>query len=227
MRVWYAALLVLMAAVPAQEAFAQAVPRIKAKILSFDGKALTVTSGAGAEAHTMTVSVLPTTRYMRLEDRALPAIAAGNYIGATVTKNKDGILRATEIHVFPEELRGSSEGIFDVAGRSMINATVRGNAAGIVSVGYRGAEGGDGPACTGHAPRTGGCKGSADILVMADVPVTALVPADKSLAVPGAIIALSVMAGPDGRPVTPGLTFEPGATPMPAAAPMAAKPRGR
>lgn len=231
MKFWSAALLALVFSLPAQGVFAQGVPRIKARVLSFDGKVLKVTSGTGAQTETLTVGVLPTTRYVRQEDRVLSNVAGGNYIGATVTRLKDGILRATEIHIFPESLRGNNEGIFDAAGRTMIDATVRIIGDGIISVAYRGATGGDGAACTGHAPRTGGCTGSADILVTQNTPVTALVPADKSLLVPGAVIALSVMAGPDGRPVTPGLTFEPDAgepVAAPAPAPSAApRPRAR
>ena len=230
MKLCSAAFVALACLMTAQGAVAQGVPRIKAKVLSFDGKVLKVTSGTGAQAETLTVGILPTTRYVRQEDRALADIAAGNYIGATVTKLRDGTLRAVEIHIFPEELRGNNEGIFTAAGRTMIDGTVRTTSAGSVSVAYRGADGGDGAACTGHAPRVGGCQGSADIVVTPAVPVTALVPADKSLLVPGAIIALSVAAGPDGRPVTPGLTFVPGtgepvAGPAPALPP-AAKVRG-
>ena len=193
-------------------AVAQGVPRIKAKILSFDGQTLTVTSGTGKNAQAMTVGVLPTTRIVRQEKRAPADIAVGNNIGATVTTTRDGALHAQEVHIFPEELRGSSEGVFAAGtGRSMIDATVSATAPGKLSVTYRGANGGGRPGL--HRPRrpaksVGGCQGSADILVAPGVPVTALMAGDKSLLVPGALIALSVMAGPDGQPVTPGLTVE-------------------
>jgi hypothetical protein len=232
MKLWCTAFAALLVST---SAYAQGVPRIKATVLSFDGKVLTVTSGVGKAAQTMPVEVLPGTRYMREEKRALADLAPNDYIGATVTTGKDGVLHAQEVHIFPEELRGSSEGVFTATGnRSMIDATVATVAAGTVSVTYRGAAGADGPTCTGRAPRQAdqGCHGSATILVAAGVPVTTLANGDKSLLVPGAILALSVMAGSDGRPVTPGLTvegqFAPDATPTPpSATPRPAKPPGR
>ena len=220
MKLWSAALLalVLVPVVTAPNAFAQGVPRIKATILSFDGQTLNVTTGEGKNVQAMSVGLLPTARIVRQEKRALTDIAAGDYVGATVTTGKDGILHAQEVHIFPEELRGSSEGVVPAGtGRSMIDATVRGTAPGVLSVDYRGADGADGAPCTGRAPPSGGCHGSADILVAPGVPVTALMAGDKSLLVPGAVLALSVMAGPDGRPVTPGLTVQP-AAPDPASA---------
>jgi len=75
-----------------------------------------------------------------------------------------------------------------------------------------------GPACSGRAPKAGGCKGSTTIAVAAGVPVIALLDGDKSLLVPGAILAVSILAGPDGKPVTPGLTVE-GNAPQKSAAP--------
>jgi hypothetical protein len=216
-------------------AHAQGVPRIKATVQSFDGQIITVNTGTGKQAQTMQVGITPATRYVREEKRALTDIATDNYIGATVTTGKDGVLHAQEVHVFPQELRGSSEGIFSIGNnRSMIDATVATVGGGAISVTFRGAPGADGPACTGRAPRQAdqGCHGSATIMVAAGVPVTALAAGDKSMLVPGAILALSVMAGPDGRPVTPGLTLEgqaaPDAAPAPpSAAPHPAKPASR
>ena len=219
MKLWSATAAAFLIATPA---FAQGVPRIKAAIQSFDGQTLTVTSGTGKNVQTTAVEVLPTTRILREEKRPQTDIVVGNYIGATVTSSRDGVLHAQEIHIFPEELHGTSEGIF-AAGtdRSMIDAKVTAIAAGSVSVIYRGSGAADGPACTGRAPRVGGCQGSVTLVVAGSVPVTALLPGDKSLLVPGAVVTASVMAGGDGKMVTPGLTVES------APPPVSVKPAGK
>ena len=46
----------------AQDAAAQAIPRIKARILSFEGKVLTVTSGTAGQS--LTIGLLPSTHLM-------------------------------------------------------------------------------------------------------------------------------------------------------------------
>lgn len=57
------------------------------------------------------------------------AIGKGAYVGTTAVQAKDGTLRAVEVHVFPEEARGTGEGHrpWDLKPRSsMTNATVAG-----------------------------------------------------------------------------------------------------
>ena len=192
-------------------AAAQTVPRIKAKLLSFDGTLMSVDAG---DAKPMIVGLMPATRIVKQEKRALADIKTGDFVGATAIAAKDGSRRAQEVHVLPDELRGSGEGVVAAgSNRFMIGGTVSATAPGTLTVQYHGSEGGDGPACTGRAlPLPGGCQGSATIAVAAGVPVVGLVHGDKSLLVPGAVLAISILAGPDGHPVTPGLTVE-GVTP--------------
>ena len=68
--------------------------------------------------------------------------------------------------------------------------------------------GSDGPTCTGRAPRQGGCKGELTFALAAKAPVITIKPGDKSMLAPGKVAAISVIAGPDGHLVTPGLTIE-------------------
>ena len=228
MKVWCGALLALLSITPA---FAQGVPRIKASITAFDGQTLTIVSGSGSSAQSMTVGVMPSTRIERQESRALADIKAGDYVGATIVTGRDGLHHAQEVHVFSQDLRGNSEGIFAVTGdRSMIGGTVRQAGADTLRLDFRGADGGDGAACTGRAPKTGGCHGSADILV---APGTSRLLSPGTSAVtgtPGAVVAVSVMAGPDGRPVTPGLMVQSPPTvqsPVPSPAAPAHAPAGK
>lgn len=221
MQRWFLLLLCVLAP---SLAMAQAVPRIKGVLMSFDGKLLTVKT---IDPEPMRVGLMPVTRIVKQEKRALIDIKPHDYVGATITVAKDGSRHAQEVHVLPDSLRGSSEGLFAIDnGHFMLGGTVAKVDAGQLSVDYRGASDAGAATCTGRAPRTGGCDGHADVIVAAGVPVTALVQGDNSLLVPGAVLAISILAGPDGHPVTPGITVEgmaaqdaPGAAPPPARAP--------
>ena len=192
-------------------AAAQTVPRIKARLLSIDGALMSVDAG---DNKPMTIGLMPATKIVKQEKRALTDIKPGDYVGATFTVAKDGSRHAQEVHVLPDELRGSGEGVIAAGtNRFTVGGTVSALGPGTLTLQYHGSEGTDGSACTGRAlPLPGGCQGSATIAVAPGVPLVGLVHGDKSLLVPGAVLAISVLAGPDGHPVTPGLTVE-GMTP--------------
>jgi hypothetical protein len=191
------------------------VPRIKAVVVSFDGALLTVRPDG--ESDTMKIGVRPATQILKEDARTLTDIPAGAFVGATLSKSPAGAWEAQEVHIFPDRLRGSGEGLYPAtpgSSRFILNGSVTGTTPTAISVKFRGA-GGDGANCTGRAPINllTGCQGSATIAAGAATPVLALTPADKSLIKPGAVLALSIMAGPDGRPVTPGITIETVQTP--------------
>lgn len=213
MRVWLAAPLMMLAFCGA--AGAQGVPRIKASVVSFDGALLTVRPEG--ESDTMKIGVRPATRILKQEQKALADIPAGSFVGATLSKTPIGAFNAKEVHIFPESLRGSGEGLYPATPGSshfIVNGAVTASTPTTISIKFRGLSG-EGSACTGRAPVNPleGCQGAATIAVAAATPVLALVPGDKSLIKPGAVLALSIMAGPDGRPVTPGITIQTIATP--------------
>lgn len=194
---------------------AQSVPRIKAVVVSFDGNLLTVMPDGDKQS--MKVGVRPATRILQEQPKTLADIQGGDFIGATMTKTPAGALNAQEVHIFPPALRGSGEGFYPAtpgSSRFILNGTVAQAAAPVLMVKFRGASG-DGAKCTGRAPINplNGCQGSATIAVAPAAPVIALVAGNKNLLVPGAVLALSIMAGPDGKPVTPGLTVESVTTP--------------
>ena len=191
-------------------ASAQTVPRIKAVVVGFDGAFLTVMPDG--EKDSMKIGVRPATRILKQETKVFSDIQSGDFIGATMTKSPGGTYTAQELHIFPAVLKGSNEGLYAAtpgSSRFILDGTVSDTAAAGLTVTFRGA-GGEGTKCAGRAPVNAqpGCQGSVTIAVSPTAPVIALAPGDKSLLVPGAVLALSVMAGPDGRPVTPGLTVE-------------------
>ena len=189
---------------------AQEIPRIKARILSFDGKLLTVTSGTAGQ--NLTIGLMPNTRLVYEVKADATAIKPGDYLGATLEKSA-GLWQAKEAHLLPEVLKGAGEGFYplpsnpsqrivtgEVTKSDLISAEM--------TVSFRGGLGSDGPTCTGRAPRTGGCQGEVTFILPAKIPTVVLRLGDKSMLTPGKVAAISVIAGPDGHLVTPGLTIE-------------------
>ena len=122
--------------------------------------------------------------------RSLSDIKAGDYIASTSIRERDGKLRALEVH-YPAAGSGRGAVRLDLAPDSlMTNATVAGVATApqgqVLRVTYKGQE--------------------AEITVPPDVPVVAFVPGDMSLVKPGAASS-SLAAGapmvPSRRPVPP------------------------
>ena len=204
----------------AAPAGAQNIPRIKATVLSYAGSVLIVQPEGEKDA--MRVTVRPATRMMEEQAKSFSDIQLGDFIGATLARNSLGVLSAQEVHIFPASMRGSGEGLYPATTGSpsmILDGTVGQINTSRLGVRYRGATG-EGPylggqGCNGRAPPgpLDGCQGSIIIAVPANTPVVGLAPADKSHIKPGAVLALSIMAGPDGKPATPGFTVESVATP--------------
>ncbi len=184
-----------------------AVPRIRATVVGFDSNVLTVMPAG--ESQSLKIGVRPATRIMKQAPASLGEIRTGDFIGATLDKSPLGALSAREVHIFPETLRGSGEGLYPAGPSTVLGGTVTNVGTTTLGVKFRGATG-EGANCAGRAPLDplAGCQGAVVFAVPADAPVMALVQGDKSLLVPGAVLAVSIMAGPDGKPVTPGLTVE-------------------
>ena len=192
----------------AQGAMAQDIPRIKARILSFDGKTLSVTSGTAGQS--LAIGLMPAARLMYEEKFDVAAIKPGDYLGATLAR--DGSKwAAQEIHLLPPVLRGVGEGLYPLPAapeQRVVTGSVASNDAKAITVEFRGSVGTDGPTCTGRAPRQGGCKGEITFAPGDKAPVLAIRQGDKSILVAGKVAAISVVASSDGHLVTPGLTIE-------------------
>jgi hypothetical protein len=211
-------------------AMAQPPPRIKARLIAFDGKTLTLEPWTEKSAKTppadnkrFTVAVLPDTQYVTIEPSHFDAFKVGDYAGATASVGRGGRLRAVEVHLYPDRLRGSGEGRLPApaAGQVILNGTlsaitVPGKSGGALTLHYRGAilTGADRNAvCEGRAPPPAlasalSCKADAVIEVASDTPVTALVIGDAGLLAPGAVLTVSMAKNTDGQAVTPGVIIE-------------------
>jgi hypothetical protein len=116
---------------------------------------------------------------------ALADIKVGSFIGTTTVPGPDGSQKAVEVHVFPENMRGTGEGSrpWDLRPNStMTNATVAESVAGN----------------DGHALTVKYKGGEKKVVVSPETPVVTYVPADKSELKAGAKVVAFVKKLPDG-----------------------------
>lgn len=190
--------------------------RIKGKIDAYDpaARALSVTT---SDKKSVSISLEPDLRVIYDAKRTLNDIKAGDFIGTATLKTADGKLRAQEVHVFPDSMRGAGEGQYAMSeanpNRFMTNATVaevQSIAAnkGSIKLTYRGGVTAADGSCTGRAGSGAGCTGEAEIQIAPGVPIIALVVGDESLLVPGATVSLSVVSTADGALASSRLTVE-------------------
>jgi len=224
---------------------AQMVTRVKARLAAFDANTLTLdplpppaparglfstTPPPSPPAMTgpLTVSVLPDTKYVLSQKSAFGNLKVGDYAGAAVVENRNGSLRAQDVYIYAETLRGTGEGRFGDSGRLMVNGVVsqvtpaseQDTTRGTFALHYRGATltgSGKRAVCEGRAvpPQFASalaCSGDAVIEVPSGTPVSALTMGDKSLLTPGATVSVSLVSRGDGSQVTPGVIIEPPVT---------------
>jgi hypothetical protein len=200
----FLAFLMIALALPAA---AQPLPRVKGKVLDFDGLTFHLESEKGEK---LAIRLQARTQFMTLAKRPVSAIKTGAYAGATVT-DSDGILTAEEVHLYPEPMRGSSEGRIGMGqGHFVISGAVKATASGSLTLSYRGGGMVDG-VCQGRADPQGpgpGCTADAVIRLPPESRIAALMPADRRQLVPGAIATVTIQTDARGTRSTPGLILE-------------------
>jgi hypothetical protein len=183
------------------------MPRIKGRIVDFDGLTFHLAPESGP---ILAIRLQAHTQFMTTQKLALASISVGAYAGATVTEG-DGALTAEEVHLYPDTMRGSSEGRIGLSGnRLVVTGAVTAIAPGSLTLFYRGGATVNG-VCQGRAEpgaASPACSGDPVIHVPAEVPVTVLAPADRRLLVPGAIATVTVETDAKGARSTPGLILE-------------------
>jgi len=86
---------------------------VRGTIKSASSSSLVVTTPTGD----VTVAVTPPLQVYARQPATLADVKDNTFIGVTTVKQPDGSERATEIHIFPEELRGLGEGSRMMNGR--------------------------------------------------------------------------------------------------------------
>ena len=179
--------LVIIAAVMASSlyAIAQQPPtpsRVRGTIEAVDGDVLAVKSRSGED---FKLRMAGDMRVVGLSKISLADIKVGSFIGTTTVPGPDGGQNAVEVHVFPEDMRGTGEGSrpYDLRPNStMTNATVEQTVAGN----------------DGHTLMIKYKDGEKKVVVSPDTPVVTYVPADKSELKAGAKVIAFVKQQPDG-----------------------------
>jgi hypothetical protein len=176
---------VAMVAASTIYAIAQQPPtpsRVRGTIEGVEGDVLAVKSRSGEDVKlhmTGDIKVVGITKI------ALSDVKVGSFIGATTVPGPDGSQNALEVHVFPEEMRGTGEGSrpYDLRPNStMTNATVDQSVVGN----------------DGHTLNIKYKDGEKKVVVSPETPVVTFVPADKSDLKAGAKVIAFMKKLPDG-----------------------------
>jgi hypothetical protein len=184
-----------------------APPPLRGTIAAISDSAVTITTGAGAQQLRI---IAPLRVYARTKSD-LAHVAPNAFVGITSVTAPDGSQRATEIHIFPEELRGTGEGsrMMAQAGASAGGSRMTNGAVAPSRMTNGSVSGSDSRMTNGSVSSTGsGTRytvqyrgGTQTIEIPSGVPVTAIVPTQAKLA-PGASVVAIVRNAPDGRPGT-------------------------
>lgn len=156
--------------------------RVRGTVEGVDGDVMAVKSRSGED---FKLRMTGETRVVGITKISLSDIKVGSFIGTTTVPGPDGIQSAIEVHVFPEDMRGTGEGSrpFDLRPNStMTNATVAESVAGN----------------DGHTLLVKYKDGEKKVVVPPDCPVVTYVPADKSELKAGAKIIAFMKKLPDG-----------------------------
>ena len=155
----------------ASTASAQPPPRVRGVIQSVEGQMLVVTT---QNEGTVRLTLTDMTGINGLEKRTMADIKDNTFVGATAVKDRNGRWQATEVHIFPESMRGAGEGHYawDLPDSTMTN----GAATGIVAKGRGG---------TLNVRHSGG---NVEIDVTRRTDIVALTMGSRALLVPGATI---------------------------------------
>jgi hypothetical protein len=174
-----------LVAVSSLAAIAQQPPspsRVRGTIEAVDGDVVSVKSRSGEDVKLRMTSDI---KMVGITKIALSDIKVGSFIGTTTVPGADGSPNAVEVHVFPEDMRGTGEGSrpYDLRPNStMTNATVAqavaGNDGQTLTIKYK--------------------DGEKKVSVSPDTPVVTYVPADKTDLKVGAKIIAFVKQLPDG-----------------------------
>lgn len=180
---------------------------VRGDVVRSQGKAVTIATASGRQ---LTVQVPAGAPVAQVHPAQLSDLSKGDYVGTTAVPQKDGTLRAIEVHIFPASMRGVGEGQapWDRGpGSSMTNATVGGMGSG---------SGGASAAAAGSSSMTnatvssvgagGGGQtlqlqyqgGSATVAVPPGTTIVKLSPGSHALLKPGAHVFAVATRQPDG-----------------------------
>jgi hypothetical protein len=155
--------------------------RVRGTIDAVDAQTMRVTSREGQK---VTLAVAPDVVVTAILAANLADIKPGTYIGTAAMPQDDGTLRAFEIQVFPESMRGVGEGHrpWDLQPQStMTNGTV-----------------GDVVVTQGRTLTLRYKDGEKKVVVPENAPIITYAPATAAMLTPGAHVIITATRQPDG-----------------------------
>jgi hypothetical protein len=171
--------------------------RLRAIVLKFDDGILAIQTD---KEENITLAVTPQTNISGVAMRSVTDIKPNDFIGVTAITGKDGKMTATEVHMFPEAMRGAGEGHYPWGNRpnaTMTNAAVSGMV-----------DSSDGKSFTLGYKNRDGSMGSSVVRIPLSTPTVIFVAGDKSLLVPGAHMVIFAHKNPDNSLVALGIVAE-------------------
>jgi hypothetical protein len=161
------------------EAQTPVTTRIRGDIEALDGQDIHIVSRSGQNVSLRLAGDL---QVQGVAPISIDAIKPGSFIGSAAVAQPDGTLRAREVHVFPEAMRGTGEGHrpFDLGPEStMTNGTV-----------------GDVVGSSGRTLKVGYKGGEKTIVVPPETPIVTYEPGSRALLVKGAHVIVFATEGP-------------------------------
>jgi len=155
--------------------------RIRGTIDAMQAQTLQVTSRTGQK---MTVALAPNVTITAIVATKITDIQPNSYLGTAAMPQPDGTLKALEVQVFPESMRGVGEGDhpWDLQPHStMTNGTVGsvvGTEGRTLTLRYQG--------------------GEKKVVVPENVPIITYMPATQAMLTPGAHVIITAVQKPDG-----------------------------
>ena len=156
--------------------------RIRGTVERIDRTNLTVKANSG---QSMNVKLADNFVVIGIAKASLSDVASGKFIGTTTVGERDGALVALEVHIFPENMRGTGEGHYDwdlrpnskMTNANVANVTSMGKDR-VLTVQYKG--------------------GEKKVLVPEKAAIVSFTPTDRSELKPGAKVFLNAQRQPDG-----------------------------
>ncbi|MFM9971188.1 MAG: hypothetical protein ACKVQK_22570 [Burkholderiales bacterium] len=154
-----------------------------ATVNSMDAATISLTSEDGGAVDTFRLA--PNLLVLQNKSATLADIKPNDFVASAAVRKADGKLHSTELRIFPDALRGLGEGqrpMNDPQNQTMTNATVTGTAivggSNNIKVKYQG--------------------GESELILNPGVPVTAILPVDRSLVKAGAKVRVQGAKNADG-----------------------------
>jgi hypothetical protein len=167
--------------------------RIRGTVERLDGQTLLVKSRDG---QSLSIALAPNFTVRGMAAKTVADIKPGDFVASTSVKDPDGKLRAIEVHILPDSLRGVAregqfpwdlvpEGIMTNATAAQITSAPQGQ---VIKVTYK--------------------DGEAEVTIPPGIPIVGYVAGDPSLLKPGAAVFITAQKKADGSLTASAVTAE-------------------